>query len=210
MELTAVSQMGRRSRAAITAIPPGNSPQKSGTIPQADRLSLSRQTASFLQEQDRLAQEVTKIIQRFTDNGETEKQGMTEDEMLAEELKVKERCQKIMSRLMKGDKVPPKDMQYLAQNDMEAYKLAMAARKPAAMSPAVRRGRRRRPMAERPAQNRDRILSEHFSRRSRRIGKMLVDAEAKNGYYVKRKTASQGGRKKYEQSSLPELRRGIF
>lgn len=128
MELTAVSQMGRRSRAAITAIPPGNSPQKSGTIPQADRLSLSRQTASFLQEQDRLAQEVTKIIQRFTDNGETEKQGMTEDEMLAEELKVKERCQKIMSRLMKGDKVPPKDMQYLAQNDMEAYKLAMAAR----------------------------------------------------------------------------------
>ena len=48
--------------------------------------------------------------------------------MLSEELKVKERCQKIMARLMKGDKVPPKDLQYLAQNDMAAYKLAMAAR----------------------------------------------------------------------------------
>lgn len=129
MELTAVSQMGRRSRAAITAaVPSEKFPQKSGTIPQADRLSLSRQTASFLQEQDRMAQEVAKIIQRFTSNDETEKQGMTEDEMLAEELKVRERCQKIMARLMAGDKVPPKDMQYLAQNDIQAYKLAMAAR----------------------------------------------------------------------------------
>ena len=130
MELTPAAQMGRlsRSRAAITVIPSEKSAQRSVAGPHADRLSLSRQTTSFIQEQDRMAQEVAKIIQRFTANDETEEQGMTEDEMLAEELKVRERCQKIMSRLMKGDKVPPQDMQYLAQNDIEAYKLAMAAR----------------------------------------------------------------------------------
>lgn len=130
MELTPAAQMGRlsRSRGAIAAIPAEKSAQKSGLLPHADRLSLSRQAASFVQEQDRIAREVAKIIQRFTANDSTEEQGKTEDEMMAEELKVRERCQKIMSRLMKGDKVPPKDLQYLAQNDMEAYRLAMAAR----------------------------------------------------------------------------------
>lgn len=130
MELIPAAQLGRlsRSRAAITAISPEKSAEKSGTGLRSDRLSLSRQTASFIQEQDRLAQEVAKVIQRFTANSTDAEQGKTEDEMLAEELKVKARCQKIAARLMKGDKVPPKDLQYLAQNDMQAYKLAMAAR----------------------------------------------------------------------------------
>lgn len=128
MELIPAARMGQRSRVAITASPAVKAAQKTGTGLGADRLILSRQTASFIQEQDRLAQEVTKIIQRFTANSEAEEQGKTEDEMLSEELKVRERCQKIMARLMAGDKVPPKDMQYLAQNDMQAYKLAMAAR----------------------------------------------------------------------------------
>lgn len=48
---------------------------------------------------------------------------------LAERLKVMQTCQKIASRIMAGDKVPPQDEMYLMQNDPTAYKLAMAARK---------------------------------------------------------------------------------
>ena len=130
MELTPAAQMRQlnRSRTAITSAPAESSRQQSTRSLRADRLSISRQTTSFIQEQDRIAQEIAKIIQRFTADNKTEDQGKTEDEMLAEDLKVKQRCQKIAARLMAGDKVPPKDMQYLAENDMQAYRLAMAAR----------------------------------------------------------------------------------
>ncbi len=130
MELTPAAQIGRlsRCRAAITAAPAEKSAEKPATGLRTDRLRITRQAVSYLQEQDRIAREVANIVQRFTANNTAEEQGKTEDEMLSEELKVKERCQKIMARLMKGDKVPPKDLQYLAQNDMAAYKLAMAAR----------------------------------------------------------------------------------
>lgn len=130
MELTPAAQMRQlnRSRTAITSAPAESSRQQSTRSLRADRLSISRQTTSFIQEQDRIAQEIAKIIQRFTADNKTEDQGKTEDEMLAEDLKVKQRCQKIAARLMAGDKVPPKDMQYLAENDMQTYRLAMAAR----------------------------------------------------------------------------------
>ena len=123
MELTPAAQMGRlsRCRAAITAASAEKSAEKPATGLRTDRLRITRQAVSYLQEQDRIAREVANIVQRFTANNTAEEQGKTEDEMLSEELKVKERCQKIMARLMKGDKVPPKD-------DMAAYKLAMAAR----------------------------------------------------------------------------------
>lgn len=130
MELTPAAQMRQlsRSRAAITSVPAEKSPQNTGTALQTDRLSISRQAVSFVQEQNRIAREIANIIRRFTDNGKTEEQGKTEDEMLAEELKVKQRCQKIAARVMAGDKVPPQDLRYLAENDMQTYKLALAAR----------------------------------------------------------------------------------
>lgn len=134
MELSPMSQLRQsgRSRAAITSVPAEKNAQKSGTGPRSDHLSISLQTASYIQEQDRITQEIAKIVERFTANrrssGMAEEQGGTEDDMLAEELKIKQRCQKIAARIMAGDKVPPQDMQYLSQNDMQTFKLAMAAR----------------------------------------------------------------------------------
>ncbi len=50
--------------------------------------------------------------------------------MLSKSLKVMERCRKIASRIMKGDKVPPQDEQYLMECDPDGYKLALACRVP--------------------------------------------------------------------------------
>ena len=49
---------------------------------------------------------------------------------MGEYLKVMQRCQEIARRLMRGDRVPPEDEQYLMTNDPKGYKLALAARKP--------------------------------------------------------------------------------
>lgn len=51
-------------------------------------------------------------------------------EAKAKELKIMSNCQKIAARLMRGDKVDPKDLQYLMEHDDKGYQLAMALRKP--------------------------------------------------------------------------------
>ena len=97
----------------------------------ADRLTLSKEAIAHLKEQNRLFQErLDQDMQRKArerigeeDSGD----GMLD--ALAERLKVMQKCQKIASRIMAGDKVPPQDEMYLMQNDPTAYKLAMAARK---------------------------------------------------------------------------------
>lgn len=59
-----------------------------------------------------------------------EKTGNSEADALGEQMKTMERCHKIASRIMRGDKVPPQDEQYLMMNDPDGYKLALAMRKP--------------------------------------------------------------------------------
>ena len=50
-------------------------------------------------------------------------------EMLSKSLKTMEKCRIIASRIMKGDKVPMKDLKFLMENDPAGYKLAMALRR---------------------------------------------------------------------------------
>ena len=50
--------------------------------------------------------------------------------MLSKSLDVMEKCRKIASRIIKGDKVPPQDEQFLMEADPEGYKLALACRVP--------------------------------------------------------------------------------
>ena len=59
-----------------------------------------------------------------------EKTGDSEADALGEQMKTMERCHKIAARIMRGDKVPPQDEQYLMLNDPDGYKLALAMRKP--------------------------------------------------------------------------------
>ena len=51
-------------------------------------------------------------------------------EAMQEQLKAMKRCLEIARRIMRGDKVPPEDMEYLMQNDPEGFKMALAMRRP--------------------------------------------------------------------------------
>ena len=130
MELTPVIPAAVR-RFCPASQPAERTPGKTASGPRetGDRLRISQLTAGYLQEQSRLTQEVAKIIQRFmAEREQKEGQGKTEADAMAERLKVMERCHKIAARIMAGDKVPPQDMQYLAENDSLGYKMAMAGR----------------------------------------------------------------------------------
>lgn len=101
----------------------------------ADKLTLSRQALAFLQEQN----------QRMWDAGQERKSGQdgrlrgildameTEQKKLdtmKEALDALDKCQKIAASIMRGDRVPPEDLQYLMEHDQEGYKMALALRKP--------------------------------------------------------------------------------
>lgn len=98
----------------------GAAPKRAGS----DKVSWSRAALSFLQEVNR------QDLERQRKLLEAKQQKNGDLEMLPKSLKVMERCRKIASRIMKGDKVPPQDEQYLMECDPDGYKLALACRVP--------------------------------------------------------------------------------
>jgi len=90
----------------------------------ADRQEWSQQALAFLEELDRQDQERQRKLL------EAKRQGSGELDMLGKSLKVMDKCRKIASRIMKGDKVPPQDERYLRECDPDGYKLAIACRQP--------------------------------------------------------------------------------
>lgn len=100
----------------------------------ADKLTLSQQALAFVEEQNRsmwdAAQERKQgqgRIGGMLDAMETKK---NELDTMSKNLKLMNKCQKIAAAIMRGDRVPPEDLQYLMEHDNESYKLAMALRKP--------------------------------------------------------------------------------
>lgn len=100
-----------------------------------DNLTLSRQALAYLEEQNRrrweqaqekLQREMTQAndLLNELDNANDQIDAMTKA------LKVLLKCQKISASIIKGDNVPPEDMQYLMENDPEGYKMAIALRRP--------------------------------------------------------------------------------
>lgn len=125
MELTI---SGQRRRAVETAAPQAvKKPVKTngGTgRPRTDRTAWSQAALAFLQETNRQDMERRRKLL------EAKQKGNGDLDALTEALKKMDRCQKIASRIMKGDKVPPQDEQYLMDNDPDGYKLAIACRVP--------------------------------------------------------------------------------
>ena len=94
----------------------------------ADRLSLSRQAAAFLEEQARRTREA--LAQQSAKQAREAAEGAGgESDELTRAMKKMKKCQEIAARIMSGGKVPPEDERYLMENDPDSYKLAMAARK---------------------------------------------------------------------------------
>lgn len=125
-----LSVNGRQRRAVQTAEAAPQAEKKSaGTNtapakPRADKADWSQAALSFLREMDRqrMEEERKRLEAKQQKNGELE--------MLSKSLDVMEKCRKIASRIMKGDKVPPQDEQYLMECDPDGYKLALVCRVP--------------------------------------------------------------------------------
>lgn len=88
----------------------------------ADRLTLSRQALTYLEEQSREVEERTR-----QESEKSSEEALLD--LLDKSNKTMKKCQQIAARIMAGDKVPPEDLNYLMKNDMEGYRLAMAMRK---------------------------------------------------------------------------------
>lgn len=123
MELSVNGRQRRTAQAAAPAFQAGKRTPAGGSAvgkPRTDRTAWSQQALAFLQEVNRRDME---------DRREQAKQ-REEGDVLSESLKIMERCQKIAARIMRGDKVPPQDEQYLMERDPNGYKLALVCREP--------------------------------------------------------------------------------
>ncbi len=133
MELRSTREMRRneqmaRTTAAKKADAP-DSPAKARSAQRADKCTLSRQALSYLEEQNRLTQELEKRRARQEDKWGKTRNKSGELDMLSKQMEMMEACMKIARSIMKGDKVPMKDLKFLMENDPAGYKLAMALRR---------------------------------------------------------------------------------
>lgn len=131
MELRATREMRRNEQLRKTTEKreAASAPQPAQSAPRqapADKLSLSRQALAWLDEQNR--QDMERQARR-DDSLSALKSSKSELDNMAKQLKAQEKCQKIAARIMRGDRVPPEDLEYLMNNDPEGYKLAMAMRR---------------------------------------------------------------------------------
>lgn len=139
MELRATREMRRNeqlsrtmAKKADTACAPDREPaeQIQTPAPLSDKVSLSRQALAYIEDQrGRLMQELEERRARQESRLADCQNKKNELDILSMELKVLEACQKIAASIMKGDKVPLKDLKFLMENDPAGYKLAMAMRR---------------------------------------------------------------------------------
>lgn len=141
MELRTTREMRRNEqlskampKKAETAGTPGQAQPAPRPQEPADKVSVSAQAVAWLEEQNRKMWE--SVQER-----ESRKHSWLDDSLsgldakkkelddLARRLDVLEKCQKIAASLMKGNRVPPEDLEYLMNNDPDGYKLAMAMRR---------------------------------------------------------------------------------
>ena len=100
----------------------------------ADKLTLSQQALAFLQAQNQKMRDAAQErksckdgrIGGILDAMETEQKKL---DNMKEALDALDKCQKIAAAIMRGDRVPPEDLQYLMEHDQDGYKLALALRR---------------------------------------------------------------------------------
>ena len=127
MELSVNGRQRRAAQAVKNEPRAEKQPAGTGAAPKrtgSDKADWSQAALAFLREMDRqsMEEERKRLEAKRQKNGELE--------MLSKFLDVMEKCRKIASRIIKGDKVPPQDEQFLMEADPEGYKLALACRVP--------------------------------------------------------------------------------
>lgn len=142
MELRATREMRRSEqlskamakKAETAGVPVKAQGQPARNQAPTDRVTLSRQALAFVQEQNQKMWEAAQRREqrrqdRMADSLSALDSAKSEMDLLNKELKVLNKCQKIAASIMKGNRVPPEDLEYLMNNDPEGYKLAMAMRR---------------------------------------------------------------------------------
>lgn len=126
MELRATREMRRNEQLSKAAgrkseTPAAPSKGRAQLLKQAsaDKLALSQQALDWLDQRNQEAME-----RQSARSG-----SKSELDIMGKQLKAQEKCEKIAARIMRGDRVPPEDLEYLMNNDPEGYKLAMAMRR---------------------------------------------------------------------------------
>lgn len=141
MELRSTREMRRNEqmdkvmakKAENSAAPAKPQAQPAQRQAPADKVSLSQQALAWMEEQNRKMWEQNQ-------NREQRQAGAygalgaldsanSELELLGKAADVQDKCLKIAASIMKGDRVPPEDLEYLMKNDPEGYKLALALRR---------------------------------------------------------------------------------
>ncbi len=126
MELGRTGEVRRGGRIVSTGAAAGRKSAASGPLSpaqaRADRLALSRQVVSCLEERNRQIMEESQKREKSPEERHLD--------LMEKALKAMDKCQKIFARVSAGDKVPPEDLRYLERNDPEGYKLALALRTP--------------------------------------------------------------------------------
>ncbi|MCI9554267.1 hypothetical protein [uncultured Oscillibacter sp.] len=127
MELSVNGRQRRAAQVSKAAPQAEKKPAGAGVgsvKPRTDKAAWSQAALSFLQEVNRQDMERQRKLL------EARQRNSGDLEMLSKSLKTMEKCRIIASRIMKGDKVPPQDEQFLMEADPDGYKLAIACRAP--------------------------------------------------------------------------------
>ena len=138
MELQTTRELRRNERfdrtAAKKADAPAQAPYPPPPPPPTAPLSRARQAVSFLEEQNRrMWEHQREQEERRYARMEQKIAGMdaTKQKLdrMEDELDIMNKCNKIAASIMKGNRVPTKDLIYLMEHDQAGYKLAMAMRR---------------------------------------------------------------------------------
>lgn len=135
MELRATREMRRNAQLDKAMAKKADAPDASGGLIQSarkqaeDRCTLSRQALAYLEQQNRLQQELDERRARTEQRLSEQQNKSSELDMLSKTMDVMNKCLKIAASIMKGNRVPPEDMQYLMKNDPEGYRMALALRR---------------------------------------------------------------------------------
>ncbi len=141
MELRSTREMRRNERldkvmakkAENSAAPARAQAQPAQKQAPADKVSLSRQALDWLEEQSQKMWEQNQSREQRQGGAYGALSALdsagSELDLLSKAADVQDKCLKIAASIMKGDRVPPEDLEYLMKNDPEGYKLALALRR---------------------------------------------------------------------------------
>ena len=136
MELRTTREMRRSAQLDKAMAKKADAPDTSsgGLIQSAqkqaeDRCTLSKQALAYLEQQNRLQQELDERRAKMEQRLSEQQNKSNELDMLSKTMDVMNKCLKIAASIMKGNRVPPEDLRYLMEHDQAGYKLAMAMRR---------------------------------------------------------------------------------